>query len=43
MVDHFVLYIVLTEKCWVALLHKGSEFSSLLSVDSVTYFTVGCD
>jgi len=43
MADHFVLCIVLTEKCWVALLHKGSEFRSLLSVDSVTYFTVGCE
>lgn len=43
MVDHFVLCIVLTEKCWAALLHKGSEFRSLLSVDSVTYFTVGCE
>jgi hypothetical protein len=43
MVDHIVLCVVWTEKCWVTLLHKGSEFRSLLSVDSATYFTVSCE
>jgi hypothetical protein len=40
MADHFVLCIVLTEKYWVALLPRGSEFRSLLSVDSVTYVSL---